>query len=186
MDRDQVSSASGARTTRSGRTTRPRSRTAWAGSRRRPDARAVGELVAFAKQAAADGFETAVLLGMGGSSLAPEVFARTFGVAEGALELTCSTRPTRRRSAAAQAASSSSKTLFIVASKSGHDERDASHFAYFWERAAERAAVHRDHRSRHAARGARARARLPPHLLNPPRSAAATRRCRTSASCRRR
>jgi transaldolase/glucose-6-phosphate isomerase len=47
----------------------------------------IGELEAFAKQAAADGFETAVLLGMGGSSLAPEVFARTFGSADGALEL---------------------------------------------------------------------------------------------------
>ncbi len=47
----------------------------------------IGELEAFATQAAADGFETAVLLGMGGSSLAPEVFVRTFGVADGALEL---------------------------------------------------------------------------------------------------
>ena len=47
----------------------------------------LGELVLFAEQAAADGFETAVLLGMGGSSLAPEVFMRTFGSADGALEL---------------------------------------------------------------------------------------------------
>ena len=47
----------------------------------------LGELEAFAKQVAADGFETAVLLGMGGSSLAPEVFMRTFGAADGALEL---------------------------------------------------------------------------------------------------
>ena len=47
----------------------------------------IGELEAFATQAAADGFETAVLLGMGGSSLAPEVFVRTFGVTDGALEL---------------------------------------------------------------------------------------------------
>ena len=47
----------------------------------------IGELEAFAAQAADGGFETAVLLGMGGSSLAAEVFVRTFGSADGALEL---------------------------------------------------------------------------------------------------
>ena len=35
-------------------------------------------LQAFARQVAADGFTHAVLLGMGGSSLAPEMFARTY------------------------------------------------------------------------------------------------------------
>ena len=38
----------------------------------------IPELQAFAKRVAADGFTHAVLLGMGGSSLAPEMFARTF------------------------------------------------------------------------------------------------------------
>src|SRR3954469_390624 len=47
----------------------------------------VAELEAFAKQAAADGLTTAVLLGMGGSSLAPEGFAKTFGQADGFLRL---------------------------------------------------------------------------------------------------
>src|SRR5207244_305172 len=59
----------------------------------------IPELQAFARQVAADGFTHAVLLGMGGSSLAPEMFARIFaephrraelkgGTAPGALELT--------------------------------------------------------------------------------------------------
>ena len=44
------------------------------------------DLEAFAKKAASDGLRTAVLCGMGGSSLAPEVFSRTYGAADGALE----------------------------------------------------------------------------------------------------
>jgi len=93
----------------------------------------VGELEAFAKQAAADGFETAVLLGMGGSSLAPEVFMRTFGAADGALELIVldTTHPaTIGRTAGLLELP---KTLFIVASKSGGTTETLSHFAHFWE-----------------------------------------------------
>src|ERR671931_1204329 len=46
----------------------------------------VDDLEAFADRAAHDGLKIAVLLGMGGSSLAPEVLMRTFGSAEGRLE----------------------------------------------------------------------------------------------------
>jgi len=46
-----------------------------------------GDLSGFAAQVAADGYTDAVLLGMGGSSLAPEVLRRTFGVADGFLDL---------------------------------------------------------------------------------------------------
>ncbi|HJV03693.1 MAG TPA: hypothetical protein VJ868_00375, partial [Actinomycetota bacterium] len=41
----------------------------------------------FAEEVVADGFTHAVLLGMGGSSLAPEVFRRVFGVPPGHLDL---------------------------------------------------------------------------------------------------
>ena len=41
----------------------------------------VGELAAIADEAVADGTDHVVLLGMGGSSLAPEVFASVLGVA---------------------------------------------------------------------------------------------------------
>ena len=95
----------------------------------------IGELEAFAQQVAADGLETAVLLGMGGSSLAPEVFARTFGVADGALELIVldTTHPVTVERLTSQL--ELSRTLFIVASKSGTTTETLSHFAHFWERA---------------------------------------------------
>ena len=94
----------------------------------------IGELEAFAEQAAADGFETAVLLGMGGSSLAPEVFARTFGFADGALELIVldTTHPATIDRVAGEL--ELDRTLFIVASKSGGTTETLSHFAFFWDR----------------------------------------------------
>jgi transaldolase/glucose-6-phosphate isomerase len=94
----------------------------------------LGELETFAKQAAADGLETAVLLGMGGSSLAPEVFATTFGVADGALELIVldTTHPATVERVTGQLGLS--RTLFIVASKSGTTTETLSHFAYFWDK----------------------------------------------------
>jgi transaldolase / glucose-6-phosphate isomerase len=93
----------------------------------------IGELGAFAEQAAAEGFETAVLLGMGGSSLAPEVFMRTFGSADGALELIVldTTHPATIRRVADQL--DLRTTLFIVASKSGGTTETLSHFAHFWD-----------------------------------------------------
>ena len=95
----------------------------------------IGELEAFAEQAAADGFETAVLLGMGGSSLAPEVFARTFGFADGALELIVldTTHPATIERVASEL--ELDRTLFIVASKSGGTTETLSHFAFFWDKA---------------------------------------------------
>ena len=94
----------------------------------------IGELVAFADQAAADGFETAVLLGMGGSSLAPEVFMRTFGAADGALELIVldTTHPATIERVAGQLELGT--TLFIVASKSGGTTETLSHLAFFWDK----------------------------------------------------
>ncbi|MDP8957553.1 MAG: glucose-6-phosphate isomerase, partial [Actinomycetota bacterium] len=47
----------------------------------------VPELKGFARECASDGLTTAVLAGMGGSSLAPEVLRTTFGVAPGMLDL---------------------------------------------------------------------------------------------------
>lgn len=83
-------------------------------------------------QIRADGYSQALLLGMGGSSLAPELFARTFGTAEGYLELAVldSTDPD---AVAAQAARlDPAKTLFIVSSKSGGTVEMISFFNYFY------------------------------------------------------
>src|SRR5918994_2471863 len=94
----------------------------------------IGELVAFADRTAADGFETAVLLGMGGSSLAPEVFMRTFGSADGALELIVldTTHPATIERVVGQLELGT--TLFIVASKSGGTTETLSHLAFFWDK----------------------------------------------------
>lgn len=93
----------------------------------------IGELEAFATQAAADGLETAVLLGMGGSSLAPEVFSRTFGTAEGALELIVLDTTHPDTIARVNGQLDLRATLFIVASKSGTTTETLSHFAHFWQ-----------------------------------------------------
>ena len=93
----------------------------------------VGDLEAFAEQAA-DELETTVLLGMGGSSLAAEVFVRTFGSADGALELIVldTTHPATIERVAGEL--ELDRTLFIVASKSGGTTETLSHLALFWDR----------------------------------------------------
>ncbi len=83
------------------------------------------------------GLEHALLLGMGGSSLAPEVFANTFGVAPGYLDLHIldTTDP-----AAIRAASESfdpAKTLYIVSTKSGGTVETLSLFKYFFTQASQ-------------------------------------------------
>src|SRR5918994_3388183 len=91
----------------------------------------IGELEAFAQQAAADRLETAVLLGMGGSSLAAEVFVRTFGSADGALELIVldTTHPATIDRIAGEL--ELDRTLFIVASKSGGTTETLGPLAFF-------------------------------------------------------
>ncbi|MFH1278119.1 MAG: hypothetical protein ABIK65_07050 [Candidatus Eisenbacteria bacterium] len=88
---------------------------------------------AFAEEARAD-FRRALLLGMGGSSLCPEVLAKTFGAAEGALDLRIldSTDPAAVSEAAAWA--EEEKTLFIVASKSGGTAEVDAFRRFFTER----------------------------------------------------
>jgi transaldolase / glucose-6-phosphate isomerase len=95
----------------------------------------VPDLQAFARQAAADGFTHAVLLGMGGSSLAPEVLRRALGVAPGMLDLLVldSTHPDAI--ASVERSIPLDRTLFVVSSKSGTTLETRSHLAYFLETA---------------------------------------------------
>jgi glucose-6-phosphate isomerase len=92
----------------------------------------VDELEAFAQAAASDGLGTAVLLGMGGSSLAPEVLMSTFGAAGGALELIVldTTHPATIERVTAEL--DLDRTLFVVASKSGTTIETRSHLEHFW------------------------------------------------------
>lgn len=93
----------------------------------------IPELHAFARQAAAEGLTHAVLLGMGGSSLAPEVLRRTLGVASGMLDLVVldSTHPDAL--VAVERDVPLDRSLFVVSSKSGTTVETRSHMAYFLE-----------------------------------------------------
>lgn len=91
-------------------------------------------LRSFAASVAGEGYTTAVLLGMGGSSLAPEVLHATFGVAPGALDLKVldTTDPGQIRSVTQEI--DLETTIFIAASKSGRTIETLSHLEYFWEK----------------------------------------------------
>ncbi len=77
------------------------------------------EITNFVDEIKADGFTHALLLGMGGSSLAPEVFKKVLGVESGYLNLSVldSTHPDQVQSMIDKF--SKEKTLFIVSTKSG-------------------------------------------------------------------
>ena len=84
----------------------------------------------------AAGYTDAVLLGMGGSSLAPEVFRKTFGVEEGYLNLTVLDSTDPGAVLATEQQLDLGKTLFIVATKSGGTAETLSFFKYFYNRVA--------------------------------------------------
>ena len=93
----------------------------------------VKNLTAFAEEIREEGYNQVVLLGMGGSSLAPEVLMTTFGNAPGfpSLIVLDSTHPT-----AVQRVSDSidvKKTLFLVSSKSGGTIETLSFFKFFYD-----------------------------------------------------
>jgi transaldolase / glucose-6-phosphate isomerase len=93
-----------------------------------------GELREFAQSARADGLEHALLLGMGGSSLGPEVIRRSYGeIPDGMrLHVLDSTDPGAVRDIERQV--DLDKTLFVVSSKSGGTVETLSHMRYFYER----------------------------------------------------
>jgi len=93
---------------------------------------ALPEVISFAQEAKKD-YKHVVLMGMGGSSLAPEVFRVLFGKQEGWPELIVldSTNPDWIASVRAKIVPS--KTLFIFASKSGGTVEPSSQFAYFYD-----------------------------------------------------
>ena len=91
------------------------------------------DLRRFAEEAAGDGITTAVLLGMGGSSLAPELFARMPGAASDGLSLRVLDTTHPAAIAAANASLDLDRTLFIVASKSGTTVETLSQYAHFRE-----------------------------------------------------
>ncbi len=109
----------------------------------RPD---IERMQAFTADLLAQGYTDAVVLGMGGSSLAPEVFSRTYENSNGLrLQILDSTDPgvvlERERSFDLK------KTLFIVATKSGGTAETLSAFKYFYNRLVD--SVGRQHTGEH-------------------------------------
>jgi transaldolase/glucose-6-phosphate isomerase len=94
----------------------------------------VDELVAFQEDVRKAGFTHVLLLGMGGSSLGPEVFGKTFGQREGwpRLHVLDSTDPQQIKTF--ENAVDLPKTLVIVSSKSGGTLEPNILKAYFWDR----------------------------------------------------
>ncbi len=93
----------------------------------------VKDLESFSQEIKSAGYRYIVLLGMGGSSLAPEVYQRTFGNATGYPELVVldSTHPEAVR--AVEKRIDLQHTLFLVSSKSGTTTEMLSFFYYFWK-----------------------------------------------------
>ena len=91
------------------------------------------ELEAFQKEVKARGFKQVLLLGMGGSSLGPEVLAMTFGKHEGYghLYVLDSTDPQQVRTFEGRI--DPKETLFIVSSKSGSTLEPNIMLSYFFD-----------------------------------------------------
>jgi transaldolase/glucose-6-phosphate isomerase len=96
-----------------------------------------GDLQRFAEEVKRENFSDILLLGMGGSSLCPEVLEKTFGRVPGfpQLHVLDSTDPAQIK--AAEKSVNLAKTLFIVSSKSGTTLEPNIYKQYFFERAKE-------------------------------------------------
>jgi len=92
----------------------------------------VDDLEKFADEVRSEGIEQVVVLGMGGSSLCPDVLAHTFPHADGypSLQILDTTHPE-----AVEALANSldlPHTLFVVSSKSGTTAEPLAFYHYFW------------------------------------------------------
>ena len=98
----------------------------------------IAEYAAFAGEIKQENFKDAVLLGMGGSSLGPQVLAETFGQQNGwpRLRILDSTVPAQIK--ALEAGLDLGRTLFIVSSKSGGTTEPNILKDYFFAKVAEK------------------------------------------------
>lgn len=92
------------------------------------------QVLSFVEGVVKEGYQHAVVLGMGGSSLCPDVCRETFGSRAGypALEVLDSTVPVAV--ARLEQSLDPAKTLFLVSSKSGGTTETLSFFKHFYER----------------------------------------------------
>jgi transaldolase/glucose-6-phosphate isomerase len=89
----------------------------------------------FVSQVHADGFTHVLLLGMGGSSLAPEVLSNIFSpLLQGGMIFSTLDSTDPAQVLATDKAFPYKKTLYVVSSKSGGTAEVNAMFSYFWER----------------------------------------------------
>lgn len=98
----------------------------------------VRELSAFTDEVRGAGYTRALLLGMGGSSLAPEVLSMTFGTRDGylAFNVLDSTDPSTVDALTGE--TDPSRTLFMVSTKSGTTVETLSFFKHCYNRTVQR------------------------------------------------
>ena len=94
----------------------------------------VYEINEFTREVIEEGYTTAVLLGMGGSSMGPEVLSSVFGTAEGYLKLHVLDTTDPGSIQRTYESIELSKTIFLVASKSGSTIEVDSLFRFFFEK----------------------------------------------------
>ncbi len=94
----------------------------------------VDDILKFVEEVRAAGFKHAVVLGMGGSSLCPDVCRATFGTASGCLELQVLDSTVPASVARVEKSVDVARTLFLVSSKSGGTAETTSFYKYFYER----------------------------------------------------
>ena len=92
-----------------------------------------GDIEEFAKGVKQEKFKFVVLLGMGGSSLCPEVIRETFGSKAGYPQLLMLDNTDPAAVKIIESKIDVSKTLFIVASKSGTTTETLSFYKYFYD-----------------------------------------------------
>jgi glucose-6-phosphate isomerase len=98
---------------------------------------AVAEISSFAEEIRKEGFTRILLLGMGGSSLAPEVFRKVFGFKKGFpdLQVLDSTDPGAVLDV--ERSLEGEKTLYVVSTKSGGTVETFSFMKYFYNHTVE-------------------------------------------------
>jgi transaldolase/glucose-6-phosphate isomerase len=93
-----------------------------------------GELKRFVGEVKADGFTDVALLGMGGSSLGPEVIRQSFGAVPGGMKLHVLDSTDPGAVLGLERSVDLGSTLFVVSSKSGGTVETLSHGRYFYDR----------------------------------------------------
>ena len=94
----------------------------------------IEELNQFVSDLRKDGFTDALLMGMGGSSLAPEVFSLMFGAKDGYLKLSVLDTTDPDAILEHEKTLSDKKILFIVSTKSGGTVETLSYMKYFYNK----------------------------------------------------